>query len=173
MKSDNRNPTSNAPTKDEIDRKAKEKQKDDLERKRLTYEGQIWTGVLKFVGFKGKTIHLPCQLKWISPTSEATAPGPIIGSAEPAKEIPFEDDECFRMLVTMGTELCGKGEKVQGILTFQKNEKTIYGRREDCLSNIIEYSPPHITILAGDNLLNRGSFHFSIFANKVSQIQFQ
>jgi hypothetical protein len=43
------------PTKEELE--AKEKA-DEIERKRVLYDGKSWLGNLKFVGFKGKTIDL-------------------------------------------------------------------------------------------------------------------
>jgi hypothetical protein len=133
----------------------------------VLYDGKTWLGNLKFVGFKVKTIDLHCELRWISPAPSVAVPGLSSAPTQPPQDV-FEEAECFEMLLQIGTGFCGKGETVKGILIYQENNQTIYGLPTSCLSEIIKYSPPHITILAGDTILNQASFHFSIFANKVS-----
>jgi hypothetical protein len=160
------------PTKETVQSKEKKAQEDELERRRVLYDGKTWLGSLKFVGFKGKTIDLHCELSWISPSSSVVVPGPSSDQTQPPQDV-FEEAECWEMLVRIGTGFCGKGETVKGILIYQKNNETIYGLRTSCLSEIIKYSPPHITIFAGDTILNQGSFPSQFSLTRLAKAGFE
>jgi hypothetical protein len=149
--------------KDEKDPENKEKESHEeiVAGRRERYNGKSWTGMVKFIGVKGKVIDIPSTFTWISPpvvpvegTSSSVAP------ALQSQKKTFEDKECYDTLVSLAKEFCGKGEKVQGIIICQRNRSTVFASDKSCLSNILHYQPPHVTIIMGDGLLRKCTFQF-------------
>jgi hypothetical protein len=157
--------SSKAVAKEEKDPENKEKQshQEVVAGKRGRYNGKSYTGMLKFIGVKGKVIDIPSPFAWISPPDvplESTS-----SSVSPAVQSPkktFEDKQCYDALVPLAKELCGKGENVQGIIICQRNQSTVFGSEKTCLSNILHYQPPHVTIIMCDGVLRKCTFQFGM-----------
>lgn len=131
-----------------------------LGEKREKYNGKKWSGIVKFIGIKGKVIDIPTNFTWISPPAvSAEGTSTSVNPALQSDQKPFER-ECYATLVSLDKEFCGRGEKVQGIIICQNNGTTVIGSQENCLSNILRHDPPHVTIIMGDGLLRKCTFQF-------------
>ena len=132
-----------------------------LQKGRRSTTDKKWSGVVKFIGIKGKVIDIPTNFTWICPpVVPAEGTSTSVAPALQSQKKPFEDKECYDTLFSLAKEFCGRGEKVQGIIICQKNGATIIGSRENCFSNILRHDPPHVTIIIGDGLLRKCTFQF-------------
>ena len=126
-----------------------------LPQKRATLNHREWKGYVESIGAKGKNIKIFSHFRWVPPPSATLVAGPSQIPNNP-KGKPFEDVECYEVLMNIDMQLCSLDEMVKHILICHYQHEPIYASRTACLSEMLTHNPPAISILAASGMFRKG-----------------